>query len=178
MAVASAHARPVGTAAEAAVRASAWNLPALELLPGHLALAHAGERMRTLLGSCVSIILTDPRQTVGAMCHIVHTSVPGPANADSTTYGGPAMAEMFRRLLAAGVSPERCHAFVYGGGNMFRQVFSTTHVGERNANWALDFLDHHGIRVLEHSLGGLGYHRVAWTVGPGMPDVEFVPAAL
>lgn len=159
-------------------RGSSWALPALELLPGHLALARAGERMRTLLGSCVSIILTDPRRSVGAMCHIVHTSSPGPANTSNTAYGGPAMAEMFRRLNSAGVAPRKCQAFVYGGGNMFKQVFSTTHVGERNAEWALDFLEAHGIPVLDHSLGGLGYHRVAWTVGPGLPEVEFMPSAL
>ena len=42
------------------------------LHPGDLAFATRGERLDTLLGSCVAIVLTDPRRTVGVMCHIVH----------------------------------------------------------------------------------------------------------
>ena len=36
----------------------------MELLPGDTALGYAGDRMKTLLGSCVAVILTDPRRTV------------------------------------------------------------------------------------------------------------------
>ena len=39
-------------------------------------LGYAGDRMKTLLGSCVAVILTDQRRTVGTMCHIVHVGRP------------------------------------------------------------------------------------------------------
>ena len=42
------------------------------LHPGDVACGERGERFETLLGSCVAIVLTDPRRTIGAMCHIVH----------------------------------------------------------------------------------------------------------
>ena len=48
------------------------------LHPGGVACGERGERFETLLGSCVAIVLTDPRRTVGAMCHIVH-AMPAPA---------------------------------------------------------------------------------------------------
>ena len=38
-----------------------------DLMPGDVALGTAGDQLKTLLGSCVSVILTDPRRTVGAM---------------------------------------------------------------------------------------------------------------
>ena len=143
-------------------------------MPGHVALGLAGDQLKTLLGSCVSVILTDPRRTVGAMCHIVHVGPPNAANAQNTAYGEVAMQAMFDQLIGVGILPQRCHAYVYGGGNMFPQMFSTNHVGAKNATWVLDYLDGCGITVVEHDVGGSIYRRVAWTVGSDQPGVETV----
>lgn len=148
--------------------------PARELMPGDVALGQSGDQLKTLLGSCVSVILTDPRRTVGAMCHIVHVGKPNAANRRNTAYGTVAMDDMFAKLRAVGVNPAMCQAYVFGGGNMFPQLFGGTHVGSSNANWVLDFLEHHGIRVVDHSLSGNGYRKVSWTVGPEEPVVETV----
>jgi chemotaxis protein CheD len=51
------------------------------LHPGDVACGERGDRLETLLGSCVAIILTDPRRTIGAMCHIVHAGQRGPGKA-------------------------------------------------------------------------------------------------
>lgn len=153
---------------------AAPNARTIELLPGHVALGLAGDQLKTLLGSCVSVILTDPRRTVGVMCHIVHVGQPNAANARNTAYGEVAMQDMFDRLIGVAIPPQRCHAYVYGGGNMFPQMFSTTHVGARNADWVLDYLHDCGITVLEHDVGGSTYRKVAWTVGRDKPGVEAV----
>lgn len=147
---------------------------AVELLPGHVVLGLAGDQLKTLLGSCVSVILTDPRRTVGAMCHIVHVGHPNAANAHNTAYGEVAMQTMFDQLIGVGIPPQRCHAYVYGGGNMFPQMFTTTHVGAKNAEWVLDYLDDCGISVVGHDVGGCTYRKVAWTVGREQPVVETV----
>lgn len=155
---------------------------AIELMPGDVALGLAGDQLKTLLGSCVSVILTDPRRTVGAMCHIVHVGRPSAAQARNTAYGEVAMQDMFDRLLSVAIPPKLCHAYVYGGGNMFPQWVSKTHVGAKNAEWVLGYLHDCGITVLEHSLGGSTYRKVVWTVGRGAPEVEAVrtdlPSAL
>lgn len=150
------------------------NPKAIDLMPGHVALGLVGDQLKTLLGSCVSVILTDPRRTVGAMCHIVHVGPPNAANAHNTAYGEVAMHAMFDQLIGVGILPQRCHAYVYGGGNMFPQLFSTTHVGAKNATWVLDYLDGCGITVVEHDVEGSTYRKVAWTVGSGKPEVEAV----
>lgn len=147
---------------------------AVELLPGHVALGVSGDKLKTLLGSCVSVILTDPRRTVGAMCHIVHVGRPNAANQHNTAYGAPAMADMFHRLRSVSVIPEMCEAYVFGGGNMFPHLFQERHIGASNIDWALDFLEQRHIRVLNHCLGGHGYRKVSWTVGPDDPIVETV----
>ena len=154
--------------------ASAATHKATELMPGDVALGLAGDEMRTLLGSCVSVILTDPRRTVGAMCHIVHVGQPNAANRHNTAYAEVAMGEMFARLQAVGIAAQRCQAYVYGGGNMFPGIVSGPSVGDRNAQWVLDFLADHGIEVVEHSLGGASYRKLSWTVGRAAPMVENV----
>jgi len=146
----------------------------LELMPGDVVIGLAGDQLKTLLGSCVSVILTDPRRTVAAMCHIVHAGPPNATNAGNTAYGVVAMTDMFARLTAVGVIPERCDAYVFGGGNMFPKLFAKQHVGESNSDWVLDFLHDRGIGVVDYCLGGNGYRKVSWIVGPTEPLVETV----
>ena len=148
--------------------------PSVELLPGDVALGMAGDQLKTLLGSCVSVLLTDPRRTIGAMCHIVHVGEPNAANLRNTAYGAPAMADMFARLQQCGINPAMCQAYVYGGGNMFPDLFDGPHVGASNARWVLDFLQSRQVEVLDYSLGGNGYRKVAWTIGPQEPVMEIV----
>ena len=140
-----------------------------ELMPGDVALGYAGDQLKTLLGSCVSVILTDPRRTVGVMCHIVHVGHPNTANRNNTAYGSVAMADMTRRLYAIGFAPRSCEAYVVGGGNMFPKLF-THHAS--NIDWVLGYLEHHKIKVLRQDLGGTGYRKLVWTVGGSDPTVE------
>lgn len=147
-----------------------------ELMPGDVALGLAGDELKTLLGSCVAVILTDPRRTVGAMCHIVHVGRPNAANASNTAYGICAMEDMFSRLRNIGIAHRLCHAYVFGGGNMFPQFFNVHHVGASNVDWVLSYLASHHIAVVDHCLGGTGYRKISWAVGPTEPVVEVVVA--
>ena len=146
------------------------------LHPGDVAVGSAGDRMTTLLGSCVAIVLTDPRRTVGAMCHIVHAHAASSAQRTSGAFADAAFAALFDLLLARGITPHLCQAYVYGGGNMFPglDIEPGCAVGDDNAHWALDALDAEGIRVLHHDLGGPVYRRICWTVGPAAPVVVSV----
>jgi len=145
-----------------------------ELMPGDIAIGHVGDQLKTLLGSCVSVILTDPRRTIGVMCHIVHAGSPKAGQQHNTTYGSVAMAEMARLLRQSGFSPQACQAYVVGGGNMFSDFYSSQHVGARNTEWVLNDLAQQHIQVLKQDLGGNTYRKVVWTVGPEDPLVEAV----
>lgn len=152
--------------------------PLHTLHPGDVVCAERGERLETLLGSCVAIVLTDRRHTVGAMCHIVHTRQPTDGVPATGAYAEVAFDTMFELLRTRGIDPRQCLAYVYGGGNMFPGHFAPTgcgHVGERNAAWVLDELERDGISVLIQDLGGCAYRRLSWTVGPDTPRVISVP---
>lgn len=146
----------------------------VELMPGDVIVGQAGDQFRTLLGSCVSVILTDPWRTVGTMCHIVHVGTPNAENRHNTAYGVVAMHDMFSKLRARGINPRMCEAYVFGGGNMFPHLFREKHVGANNVEWVLDYLHAHDVRVLDQCLGGNGYRKVSWTVGTQEPEVETV----
>ena len=145
------------------------------LHPGDVVCAERGDRLDTLLGSCVAIVLTDPRRTLGAMCHIVHASRAGSGVAPTGAYAEVALDTMFELLRARGIDPRQCEAYVYGGGNMFPNQIIESPVGERNAAWALDELARVGVEVLFHDLGGSSYRRLSWVVGPDAPRVTSVP---
>jgi chemotaxis protein CheD len=127
------------------------------LHPGDVVCARRGDRLDTLLGSCVAILLnatTAARQTT---CH-----------------ASPALDMMYRLLRKEGFAPQLCKAYVYGGGNMFPALSSKSHVGDVNASWAMEALAYDGVEVIEHDLGGNAYRRVAWTIGSVKPQVVAV----
>lgn len=145
-----------------------------ELMPGDVALGYAGDQFKTLLGSCICVILTDARRTVAALSHIVHVSRPNSDNARNTAYGSVAMEAMFQMLGSTGAIPSRCQAYVYGGGNMFPGQYVTETVGARNARWVLQFLKDQGIVVIDVGVEGSGYRKISWIVGTAEPKVEMV----
>jgi chemotaxis protein CheD len=146
------------------------------LHPGDVAWGEQGDRLDTLLGSCVAVILTDPRRTGGVMCHVVHSRPAGSAAlATGFHHGDAALDAMSRLLRAHAIEPRLCEAYAYGGGNMFPGLYPQANVGEHNVRWARDVLAEAGIRLLHHDLGGTCYRRLSWTVGPELPRVVAVP---
>jgi len=148
--------------------------PVRVLHPGDVACLSRGGRFEILLGSCVAIILTDPRRTVAAACHIVHASAPRAGESRNGAYGSVALDTMQRLLVARGISPQLCEAYVAGGGNMFPALLKRDHVGEQNSRWALAALERAGVNVLGVDVGGNVYRRLSWAVGDGVPQVNAV----
>ena len=153
--------------------------PVHTLHPGDVACVNRDERLQTLLGSCVSVLLTDPRRTVGAMCHVVHARPPMRGHGRNTAHGDEALRHMFSLLRAKGIEPRLCHAWIYGGGNMFPARVGPAagqgNVGAANVAWAEQALAWQGIRVLGGEVGGNAYRKLCWTVGPGEPELQAVP---
>ncbi len=142
------------------------------LHPGDVVVLDRGQSLETLLGSCVSIVLTDPRRRTAAACHVVHAS-DGP----EATHGPAALERMFAGLRARGIEPLRCQAWVAGGGHMFPQLLGEPRlpdVGQANARWALHTLHGLGIALQGQDVGGCAYRRLRWTVGSEPPSVTKV----
>lgn len=144
------------------------------LMPGDVVCADRDERLETLLGSCVSVVLTDRRRTIGAMCHIVHAGEASGPTGNPCAFADCAVDTMYRLLRDRGFSPKLCDAYVYGGGNMFPEHVGGTHVGENNGRTVLERLRLDGVRIVYVDLGGTSYRRLSWKIGPDIPVVQAV----
>jgi chemotaxis protein CheD len=136
--------------------------------------------MRTILGSCVSVTLWDPRLRVGAMSHFL-LATRGASSKDleaaqalslqelDARYGDEALRLMLHELERRNVKPSQCLAKIFGGGNMFPAQKSSTvlAVGRRNGEAARGLLQAHGIDVASESLFGDGHRQIAFDVGTG-----------
>jgi chemotaxis protein CheD len=140
-------------------------------MPGEVGFGDLGDHLETLLGSCVAVILTNTRHTVGAMCHIVHCCDDDGVDRDNPACGPVALQMMLDGLMQRGVTPSRCVAYVYGGGNMFPKMDRNSRVGNNNANWVLSALCALNIQVVHVDLGGTVYRKLRWTVGKEAPSV-------
>lgn len=146
----------------------------LYLQPGDCLFGDARCRIRTLLGSCVSITLWHPPSRQGVMSHfMLERRSASAAFADGqhwdARYGDEALYLMLRQLQQAGVPAWECEARIFGGGNMFpARPARAMPVGRRNGVMARSLLQAHGIPVVEEKLFGAGHRLVVFDVGSGV----------
>lgn len=136
------------------------------LLPGEYFVGGAGHRIRTLLGSCVSITLWHPVRKIGTMSHFLLSSRnPDKSEALNSRYGEEALELMLSELRAIGVDPTECQAKIFGGGQMFPGT--SQGIGRQNGEVALRLLRAHGITVVSESLYGVGHRSVIFDIASG-----------
>ncbi|MBL0728516.1 chemotaxis protein CheD [Piscinibacter sp. HJYY11] len=141
------------------------------LKPGEFAVGAAGTCMRTLLGSCVSIVLWHAGLRVGAMSHFLLAARgrQGRKGLDAR-YGDEALSLMIAGLARYGVAPTDCEAKIFGGGNMFPDQShgaAPLNVGRRNGEAARELLREHGIPVASENLFGVGHRQIIFEVATG-----------
>jgi len=149
----------------------------LVLRPGEYAVAGAGRRIRTLLGSCVSITLWHPRLHVGAMSHFLLAQRGSSGNGVlDARYGAESLDLMIADLAREHVFPAQCDAKVFGGGNMFpgQELPGALHVGRRNGEAARALLQQRGIRIVSESLFGCGHRQIVFDISTGHVWVRLV----
>ncbi|WP_343316726.1 chemotaxis protein CheD [Aromatoleum buckelii] len=117
--------------------------------PGDWAI-EATRPIGTLLGSCVSVCLWDPRAKIGGMNHFMLPSrSPGRATTDFDVLlcGDFAMEALMNAMLARGARRERLQAKAFGGGAVVAAL-TETGIGARNVEFAREWLAREGIPLL------------------------------
>lgn len=126
--------------------------------------------VRTLLGSCVSIVLWHPQRRLGAMSHFLLGSQSGPCSGRSPgLYADQAIDAMARELALAGAAIEQCIGKLFGGGDMFPEyrVPDSPHVGYKNGEAARALLAERGVVIAAEDLFGVGHRDVTFDVSSG-----------
>ncbi len=138
---------------------------AVKVLPGEFFVAAEDVVLSTVLGSCVSACIWDPKLKIGGMNHFL---LPGEGSSSGTDpmsesgrYGVFAMEQLINELLKRGARRNSLEAKVFGGGHVMKN-FTTITVGSRNAEFVLRFLGTEGIRVVSQDLKDFHPRRVAF----------------
>jgi chemotaxis protein CheD len=125
---------------------------AIKILPGEYYVTAQNMLIVTVLGSCVSVCLRDPVTGVAGMNHFL---LPSDSNtqliSESARYGVFAMEILINHMLKLGANRNRLEAKVFGGGNVLRG-FTAINVGERNAEFVIDYLATENIPVIAEDL--------------------------
>lgn len=131
-----------------------FDTEAVKIGPGEYYVTQRDIVIVTVLGSCVSVCLRDVHQGIGGMNHFMLPGVSddglGPVSA-SARYGVYAMELLVNRLLRLGAQRANLEAKVFGGGSVMAGIHSY-HIGQRNAEFALDYLANEQIPIVAQDL--------------------------
>jgi len=138
------------------------------LMPGDYFVGDERYRVRTLLGSCVSVTLWHPAMRIGAMSHFL---LPGQgrrkAHDKPGIYGADAMNLLLEGLAHHGVPLIQCQGKIFGGAAMFPRNAKVRDIGMQNGDYARSMLQQHGIHVVSESLFGEGHRQLIFTIRSG-----------
>jgi chemotaxis protein CheD len=131
------------------------------------------------LGSCVAIMLHDPKVAAGGMAHVLLPSKSlardqhNPAKFPET-----AVPLLVERLRVLGADPRRLVAKLAGGASMFSQLMTpgTVQMGERNIAASRNALRDAGIPIVREAVGGERGRTVRFTLSDGAVEVRSVGA--
>ncbi|MDO3388419.1 chemoreceptor glutamine deamidase CheD [Gilvimarinus sp. SDUM040013] len=127
---------------------------AVKILPGEYFVTTKDQLIVTVLGSCVAACIYDADRQIGGMNHFLlpndGQASQGIAN-ESARYGAYAMELLINHLLKLGARKSHLEAKVFGGGNVLQGI-THTNIGERNAEFVIEFLANEGIPLLAKDL--------------------------
>jgi chemotaxis protein CheD len=138
----------------------------VKIFPGEFYVTpKSDEVLVTVLGSCVSACIRDPRTGIGGMNHFMLPEGDGGSwNGQSARYGNFAMEKLINELIKNGCPRERMEVKVFGGGNV---IDSTSAIGSKNAEFVMSFLDSEGIKCAAQDLGGANPRRIQYQPSTG-----------
>jgi chemotaxis protein CheD len=126
------------------------DIDAAKILPGEFYATQRDMLLVTVLGSCVAACIRDSVNGIGGMNHYMLPNSPGDEG-ESGRYGTYAMEILINHLMKLGAQRKNLEAKVFGGGNVIAKM-TQTNVGERNAEFVLDYLKTEQIRVVAKDL--------------------------
>lgn len=129
----------------------------------------------TLLGSCVAVCLYDPKLRLGGMNHFLLPSRAGGDNSDVNVIlnGDYSMEVLVNGLLNKGAQKSRLIAKAFGGGTIVSSIRMA--IGERNAEFAHEWLDREGIRLVASDFNGPWSRKVVFVPQSGDAFCRRIP---
>jgi chemotaxis protein CheD len=154
---------------------------AAKVQPGEFYITSHHEAICTVLGSCISACIRDPKLGLGGMNHFMlpedttdgKSSWLDAATGLATRYGSYAMETLINALLKMGANRSRLEVKLFGGGHVLNVGLA---VGERNIEFARRWLKTEGLPVVAEDVGGTAPRRIIYFPDDGKVRVRRLKA--
>jgi chemotaxis protein CheD len=144
------------------------------LMPGDFFWGDSSTRIRTVLGSCISICLWHPVKKQGGMCHYMLPSRRVKFDAENFAlngkYGDEAWALFLREIKKINTKPSEYIVKLFGGSNMFTNAeknIPDIGVGYKNIDLARQIIGEYKLNLVSENLGGNRARRIHFDVWSG-----------
>lgn len=145
------------------------------LQPGELYFGDRATRIRTVLGSCVSLVFWHPKMLVGGMCHFMLPMRKREIDAClDGRYADEAIELALKQIRGFNTHPSDYKVKMFGGGNMFPALAreQTGHVGSKNVLAARELVRRHGFDCVSEHVEGVGHRTLFFDVWSGVVSVR------
>jgi chemotaxis protein CheD len=145
---------------------------AAKILPGEFYVSVHGELIGTVLGSCVSACIRDPKAGIGGMNHFMLPMNKNESrskilkDSDAARYGNFAMEILINEILKAGGKRRNLEIKLFGGGKVLSNM-KTLNIGNKNIEFVRSYLYDEGLHVMAEDLGGLYPRKVLYMAATG-----------
>jgi chemotaxis protein CheD len=147
----------------------------IKIGPGDYSVTAAPDEMLvTILGSCVAVCMRDPLLGVGGMNHfLLPESESGHWGGVSATtrYGNHAMETLINDIIAMGGARSRFEVKIFGGGHV---IDSSMAIGQKNAEFAEEYLANEGMAVVAKHVGGFHPRRIHYFPQTGKVQMQLL----
>ncbi len=144
------------------------------LMPGDFYWGDASTRIRTILGSCISICLWHPVKKEGGMCHYMLPSRNAKLNAGESKlngkYGDEAWELFLREINKNKTKPSEYLVKLFGGSNMFtanERSLRDVGMGDKNIEFARKIVSEYKLNLVSENLGGNRPRRIHFDMWSG-----------
>lgn len=137
-----------------------FDVDAAKITPGEYFVTASDVMIVTVLGSCVSACVRDPKLRVGGMNHFMlpeHGGNPDSPLSASARYGAYAMELLINQLIKLGAQRENLEVKVFGAGKVLAGMGD---IGQRNAHFIREYLKREKIRLAAEDLGDIYPRKV------------------
>jgi chemotaxis protein CheD len=128
--------------------------PLHSIHPGEWYFGADYERIHTVLGSCVALVIWHPKFKIGGLCHylLASSTKVNSLSSSNCRYAEHALAQMKKSMLS--VAPmEEFQISIFGGGDMF-SFESPRSIGMDNIAYARQWLVREKIKLHQSDVGG------------------------
>lgn len=138
-----------------------------KILPGEYYVTVNDELITTVLGSCVSACIRDPKFGIGGMNHFMlpidkrddASSWGSNTISAATRYGNFAMEHLINGILKNGGVRKNLEVKIFGGGRIIGKM---TDVGVNNINFVREYIDNEALNLVAENVGDIFPRKIMY----------------